>query len=204
MKGERKIKNELDCISILTKLRYLDVLVSLFLNQEQKLLLGFQRRNVIQEDTGALSSDDEQEKTKDIIKKLNFNDPSASNILNEEKLDEALDLLGKKQALKPLDQKILLGIVSRAPNKYASQQMANSDSSSSSSSEGEHRSPPITPKKSRQTLKKAPESFDPNQSQAKLFCGTPSHSSSKKQLQPDVNSDLEATGDLQNNSIWYS
>lgn len=31
MKGERKIKNELDCISILTKLRYLDVLVSLFL-----------------------------------------------------------------------------------------------------------------------------------------------------------------------------
>jgi hypothetical protein len=31
-KGERKIKNELDCISILTKLRYLDVLVSLFLD----------------------------------------------------------------------------------------------------------------------------------------------------------------------------
>jgi hypothetical protein len=46
-KGERKIKNELDCISILTKLRYLDVLVSLFLDSNQKLLLGFQRKNVI-------------------------------------------------------------------------------------------------------------------------------------------------------------
>ena len=31
-RGEEKVKNELDCISILTKLRYLDVLVSLFLN----------------------------------------------------------------------------------------------------------------------------------------------------------------------------
>jgi len=41
MKGESKIKNELDCVSILTKLRYLDVIVSLFLNSNQKLLLGF-------------------------------------------------------------------------------------------------------------------------------------------------------------------
>jgi hypothetical protein len=49
MRGEKKIKNELDCISILTKLRYLDVLVSLFLNKNQKLLLGFQRKNVIKE-----------------------------------------------------------------------------------------------------------------------------------------------------------
>jgi hypothetical protein len=59
LKGERKIKNELDCISILTKLRYLDVLVSLFLDTNQKLLLGFQRKNVIQEDTGSYSSDEE-------------------------------------------------------------------------------------------------------------------------------------------------
>jgi hypothetical protein len=91
MKGERKIKNELDCISILTKLRYLDVLVSLFLDSNQKLLLGFQRKNVIQEDTGSFSSDDEQETTKDIINKLDFNDPGAANILNEERLDDALE-----------------------------------------------------------------------------------------------------------------
>ena len=86
LKGERKIKNELDCISILTKLRYLDVIVSLFLNSNQKLLLGFQRRNVIQEDGGGASSDDEQEKTKDIVNKLNFNGPPMPNIMNEEKL----------------------------------------------------------------------------------------------------------------------
>lgn len=136
MKGERKIKNELDCISILTKLRYLDVLVSLFLDSNQKLLLGFQRKNVIQEDTGSYSSDDEQETTKDIISKLNFKDPAAANILNEERLDEALEELQKKKKLTPLDQKILLGIVSRAPGKYTESNLLNEkgkiDESSSS------------------------------------------------------------------------
>lgn len=91
LKGERKVRNELDCISILTKLRYLDVLVSLFLDSNQKLLLGFQRKNVIQEDTGSFSSDDEQETTKDLINKMNFENPAAANILNEERLDEALE-----------------------------------------------------------------------------------------------------------------
>lgn len=126
LKGERKIKNELDCISILTKLRYLDVLVSLFLDSNQKLLLGFQRKNVIQEDTGSFSSDDEQETTRDIISKLNFKDPAAANILNEERLDEALEEFQKKKRLTPLDQKILLGIVSRAPGKYTESKVLNS------------------------------------------------------------------------------
>lgn len=139
LKGERKIKNELDCISILTKLRYLDVLVSLFLDSNQKLLLGFQRKNVIQEDTGSYSSDDEQETTKDIINKLNFENPAAANILNEERLDEALEAFYSKKHLTPLDQKILLGIVSRAPGKYTENKMLNSqgliDESDSSSGE---------------------------------------------------------------------
>lgn len=139
LKGERKIKNELDCISILTKLRYLDVLVSLFLDSNQKLLLGFQRKNVIQEDTGSYSSDDEQETTKDIINKLNFENPAAANILNEERLDEALEQFYNKKRLTPLDQKILLGIVSRAPGKYTESKMLNSkgliDESESSSGE---------------------------------------------------------------------
>ncbi len=139
LKGERKIKNELDCISILTKLRYLDVLVSLFLDTNQKLLLGFQRKNVIQEDTGSYSSDEEQETTKDIINKLNFENPAAANILNEERLDEALESFYSKKHLTPLDQKILLGIVSRAPGKYTESKMLNSkgliDESESSSGE---------------------------------------------------------------------
>lgn len=139
LKGERKIKNELDCISIITKLRYLDVLVSLFLDTNQKLLLGFQRKNVIQEDTGSYSSDEEQETTKDIINKLNFENPAAANILNEERLDEALESFYSKKHLTSLDQKILLGIVSRAPGKYTESKMLNSkgliDESESSSGE---------------------------------------------------------------------
>ena len=141
LKGERKIKNELDCISILTKLRYLDVLVSLFLDTNQKLLLGFQRKNVIQEDTGSYSSDDEQETTKDIISKLNFKDPAAANILNEEALDDALEVLQKKKKLTPLDQKILLGIVSRAPGKYTESNILNEKGKIDESSSSEDDSP---------------------------------------------------------------
>ena len=97
---------------------------------------------MIQEDTGAYSSDDEQETTKDIISKLNFENPAAANILNEERLDEALEGFYKKKHLTLLDQKILLGIVSRAPGKYTENkvllnsqgQIEDSDSSSGSDS----------------------------------------------------------------------
>lgn len=58
---------------------------------------------MIQEDTGSYSSDDEQETTKDIISKLNFKDPAAANILNEERLDEALEEFQKKKKLTLLD-----------------------------------------------------------------------------------------------------
>jgi hypothetical protein len=95
---------------------------------------------VIQED-GANSSDEEQETTKDFISKLNFDDPAAANILNEERLDEALEAIQNKKKLSPLDQKILLGLVSRAPQRYTDQLAGLGrkdiafESSSSSSSE---------------------------------------------------------------------
>ena len=39
--GEDKIMKELDCVNIMMKLRQLELLVSLFLNQKQKFLLNF-------------------------------------------------------------------------------------------------------------------------------------------------------------------
>jgi len=46
-KGEEKILRELDCVNIMTKLRQLDLLTSLFLNPKQRFLLNFQKKNLI-------------------------------------------------------------------------------------------------------------------------------------------------------------
>lgn len=48
-KGEEKIKQELDCVNLMTKLRQLDLLLSLYLNREQKFLLNLQKKHLIQD-----------------------------------------------------------------------------------------------------------------------------------------------------------
>jgi len=50
-----------------------------------------------------MTSDDDQETTKDFIRKLDFNDPGAANILNEERLDDALESFHHKRLLSNLD-----------------------------------------------------------------------------------------------------
>jgi hypothetical protein len=64
-KGEEKVIKELDCVNIMTKLRQLELLISLFLNSKQKFLLNFQKKNVISDDhladTGSLSESEEDE-----------------------------------------------------------------------------------------------------------------------------------------------
>jgi len=49
-KGEEKVIKELDCVNIMTKMRQLELLISLFLNSKQKFLLNFQKKNVITDD----------------------------------------------------------------------------------------------------------------------------------------------------------
>lgn len=46
-KGESKIVEELDCVNIMTKLRQVELLISLFLNSKQKFLLNFQKKHLI-------------------------------------------------------------------------------------------------------------------------------------------------------------
>ena len=64
-KGEEKVIKELDGVNIMTKLRQLELLISLFLNSKQKFLLNFQKKNVISDDrladTGSLSESEEDE-----------------------------------------------------------------------------------------------------------------------------------------------
>lgn len=65
-KGQNKIKNELDCINNLTKLRQLDLILSLFLTVPQKVLLYYQKKQLIQEED---ISSDEDLQTKQYVQK---------------------------------------------------------------------------------------------------------------------------------------
>ena len=52
---------------------------------------------------GYKSSEDDNGAAKDILNKLNFENPSHSNILKEDDLDEALENMSEKKRLKKID-----------------------------------------------------------------------------------------------------
>jgi len=67
-KGVSKITKELDAINLMNKLRKLDLLLSLFLNKDQSLLLTYQKKHLIQEfDT---SSDDDLKLESKVLRKF--------------------------------------------------------------------------------------------------------------------------------------
>jgi hypothetical protein len=62
--GAKKVLNELDCVNIMTRLRQLDLLVSLYLSSHQKVLLHFSKQNLIREETDGRTSSEEEDDNK--------------------------------------------------------------------------------------------------------------------------------------------
>jgi hypothetical protein len=60
-RGEEKVKQELDCINLMTRLRQLDLLVSLFLSSQQKVLLHFSKKNLIRCENDRFNSSSDEE-----------------------------------------------------------------------------------------------------------------------------------------------
>ncbi|TNV85532.1 hypothetical protein FGO68_gene3405 [Halteria grandinella] len=56
-KGEHKLKQELDMISLLKSMRQIKLLTQVILNQRQKMLLRFQRKNIIETSSSSCDSD---------------------------------------------------------------------------------------------------------------------------------------------------
>jgi hypothetical protein len=61
--------------------------------------------------------------------------------LKEDDLDDALESFAKKRNLRKIDQKILLGIVSRAPNRHTEKDQLLNEMTDSSSSDGGNSDP---------------------------------------------------------------
>lgn len=70
-KGERKLMEELDVISLLRSMRQIKLLTQVMLNQKQQLLLRFQRRNIIESSTSSGSDNREKNDISKLIESKN-------------------------------------------------------------------------------------------------------------------------------------
>jgi len=71
-KGEDKLQDELDVVTLLKSVRQLRLLTMALLNQRQKLMLKFQRKNLIETES---SSSDEDRTKFDTLKLVEQNNP---------------------------------------------------------------------------------------------------------------------------------
>jgi hypothetical protein len=131
-RGEEKVKQELDCINLMTRLRQLDLLVSLFLSSQQKVLLHFSKKNLIRCENDRFNSSSEEEfgnnqAYQSIIPKYPEDtgsgqmDPQFERQLEnaDEVMSEAMRALFlNKQELSTVNKKILFGILSKKPEKH--------------------------------------------------------------------------------------
>jgi len=59
-KGENKLINELDVVTLLKSIRNLNLLTNTLLSQKQRMLMRFQKKNIIQTDSSSADSDTQQ------------------------------------------------------------------------------------------------------------------------------------------------
>lgn len=115
-KGELKIKQELDCVNLMTKLRQLDLFLSLYLNKNQKFLLNLQKKFLIQEKD---TSDDEKQEDQVVLSKFDDYHQSAFNSTVQQdfyrNIEQVISDLTKKSKLTKIDKKVLYGLVTHNP-----------------------------------------------------------------------------------------
>eukprot|EP00347_Sterkiella_histriomuscorum_P005886 403354899 len=113
----------LNAINVLNKLRNFEIIINLLLNKEQKHLLMFQKKHLLQCDN-LNSSDDENyenqksmESTQRILKKIQnknyYSSPLNQDMHQRKLLEDALCSYSEsKTALKDIDKKIIVGLFS--------------------------------------------------------------------------------------------
>ncbi|CDW82856.1 UNKNOWN [Stylonychia lemnae] len=105
-KGERKVAEELDCIQMIKMIRQMKLLTYVLLTKKQKLLLKFQRRNVLDYDTQS-SSDSDKEKL-DAFKMLQHKNHNIQKLFTI-KLKDTIQSYEAKD-LNEIDKKLLRGL----------------------------------------------------------------------------------------------
>eukprot|EP00347_Sterkiella_histriomuscorum_P023442 403334623 len=105
-KGTEKLMHELDCVTLLKSIRQLKLFTQVFLSQNQKLLMKFQKKNVIDSDTSSSDSDDNQQ---DALKLMDSKNLILSSFIKN-KIKNAVGSLGSQTSLMDIDRRILKGV----------------------------------------------------------------------------------------------
>eukprot|EP00347_Sterkiella_histriomuscorum_P017277 403350001 len=107
-KGVKKINNEFDALSILKLMKQVKLLTTTLLNPSQRLMLGFQKKNVLDSDTSNQNSEEDDVKlVKKIKSKNNF-----IKLISLGKIKNGLDTyISQKKNLRTLDKNLIQGIL---------------------------------------------------------------------------------------------
>ncbi|CDW90345.1 UNKNOWN [Stylonychia lemnae] len=119
-KGTNKLMNELDCITLLKSLRMMKLITQVFLNQNQKLILRFQRKNVIGSDSSSSDSDQNDQDNLRLLESKNI--IIKSTIKN--KIKTAVEQYASLEEFKEIDKRILRGIFQRKLRDQTKEQKA--------------------------------------------------------------------------------
>ena len=104
---------DLDIVNLLMKLKKLESFYSLFLSENQKILMKYSKKNIIEENTIDDSSSDDDIHSEKHIKKFNekTNDYDEYPALNSALIYFQCDM-------SQLNRKLLLSLLSKNPSRY--------------------------------------------------------------------------------------
>jgi len=105
--GQKKLHNELDCVTIIKSIRKLRILTQLLLTKKQKFLIKFQRDNVIDSSSSG-TSDEGQLNIIDLMKSQN----DEHKQIIKEKIEENISSFNNKD-IKGINMRVINGILKK-------------------------------------------------------------------------------------------
>ncbi|CDW91161.1 UNKNOWN [Stylonychia lemnae] len=105
-KGQEKLLEELDCVTLLKSIRTLKLFQQVFLNENQKLLMKFQRKMLIDSDSTSSDSDRNDQDNLKLIESKNY----AIQIQTKNKVRSSIYEFTNQKELKDIDQRLLKGV----------------------------------------------------------------------------------------------
>jgi hypothetical protein len=108
-KGKTKVRKELDVVSIISKMRRLDLISDILLTDSQKILLNYQKKNLLKAEDSSDSEDD--------LQKIHLRMIGHQNIIARStyymQLRVLLERYKQSQNLEMIDKKIMIGFFNK-------------------------------------------------------------------------------------------
>eukprot|EP00347_Sterkiella_histriomuscorum_P014903 403359074 len=111
-KGVKKIDHEIDAISLMKLMNQVKLLTLILLNPTQKMMLGFQKKNVLDSDSSDEEDKNYQEEVR-LMQKVKSQNPMAKLITLAKIKRQIKGYLNNSQKFKPVDERLVGGILNK-------------------------------------------------------------------------------------------